>query len=409
MRALLMPMGSHGDVLPLLGLGRALQAHPDWQVKALISPVFANAATAAGLDYRPLGTVEDYNRAQNDPNLHSFARGMQAVSRVLEDLVRLCYRELIAELELSSEPTVLIGTTLAFPIRLAQETHGLPTVMVHLSPAVFRSNLKPPVLSPLGPLPGWLPPWLLQGVWWLTDRLMLDPLLGGPMNRVRRELGLKPVRGVMDQWMHQVDRSLALFPDWFFPPPKDWPSNLQLTGFPLWDIDSHPHLDPELEEWLNAGEAPVVITGGTAFTGRRKFYEQCLAACTQLGRRALVVTRHRGNMPQGSFAVEYAPFSLLLPRSAAIIHHGGIGTVAQALACGTRQLVLPQAHDQFDNAHLVERLGTGRWCRRPGNLGRDLGQLLQQECRRYPVQSGLPEAARAIISLASLPPNNECG
>lgn len=403
-----MPMGSHGDVLPLLGLGRALLPK-GWKVKALISPVFAPAAAAAGLDFRPISTAEQYERASNDPDLHSYKRGTQAVGRVMQELMRLCYDELCQELDTSAEPTVLIGTTLAFPIRLAQEVRGLPAVMVHLSPAVFRSNLRPPVLSPLGPFPGWLPPWFLKAFWWLADRWMLDPMLGGALNRLRSELGLPPVRGVMDAWMHQVDLSLALFPEWFFPPPPDWPANLRLTGFPLWDIDSHPELSPQLERWLGEGEPPVVITGGTAFAGRRRFYEECLKACAELGRRALVVTRHRSNMPEGSFAVEYAPFSLLLPRCAAIIHHGGIGTVAQALACGTPQLVLPQAHDQFDNAHRVELLGAGRWCRRPGRLTHDLGQLLTGLCRPRPVSSGLSEAARAITSLASLPPDNGCG
>lgn len=402
MRALLMPMGSHGDVLPLLGLGRALQAHPDWKVKALISPVFARSAEAAGLDFRPISTVEQYDRAQNDPDLHSYQRGTRAVGRVLDELLRLCYHELIAEIDSSAEPTVLIGTTLAFPIRLAQELRGLPAVMVHLSPAVFRSNLSPPVLSPMGPFPNWFPRWLVGAFWWLADRLMLDPLLGGPLNRFRRELGLPRVRGVMGAWMHQSDLSLALFPDWFFPPPPDWPSQLVQTGFPLWDIDSAQTLSPELEDWLGQGEPPIVITGGTAFAGRKKFYEDCLAACADLGRRALVVTRHSSNMPGNAHAVEYAPFSQLLPRSAAIIHHGGIGTVAQALASGTRQLVLPQAHDQFDNAHRVQVLGAGRWCHRPQQLRDDLGKLLQEECRRYPVKSGLEAAARTIFSMTSL-------
>ena len=63
-----MPMGSHGDVLPLLGLARELQASSNWKVKALISPVFAKAAQAAGVDFRPISTVEQYDRAQNDPD-----------------------------------------------------------------------------------------------------------------------------------------------------------------------------------------------------------------------------------------------------------------------------------------------------------------------------------------------------
>lgn len=46
---------------------------------------------------------------------------------------------------------------------------------------------------------------------------------------------------------------------------------------------------------------------------------------------------------------------------AALVHHGGIGTTAQALAAGIPQLVMPLAHDQFDNAARVKRLGVGDW------------------------------------------------
>jgi UDP:flavonoid glycosyltransferase YjiC (YdhE family) len=49
----------------------------------------------------------------------------------------------------------------------------------------------------------------------------------------------------------------------------------------------------------------------------------------------------------------------VLPHAAAFVHHGGIGTTAQAFAAGIPQLVRPLAHDQPDNARRVLRLGAG--------------------------------------------------
>ena len=49
----------------------------------------------------------------------------------------------------------------------------------------------------------------------------------------------------------------------------------------------------------------------------------------------------------------------LLPHVAALVHHGGIGTTAEAMRAGRPQLVVPLAHDQFDNAARVEALGVG--------------------------------------------------
>ena len=45
--------------------------------------------------------------------------------------------------------------------------------------------------------------------------------------------------------------------------------------------------------------------------------------------------------------------------SAAFVHHGGIGSVAQALAAGTPQMAVPAAYDQPDNGVRIERLGVG--------------------------------------------------
>ena len=88
---------------------------------------------------------------------------------------------------------------------------------------------------------------------------------------------------------------------------------------------------------------------------------------------------------------DYVPFSQVLPRAAAFVHHGGIGTTAQALVAGVRQLVVPLAHDQPDNAARVCRLGVGDMLRPPNYrtktvLGR-LERLLEspaiaENCRR---------------------------
>ena len=46
---------------------------------------------------------------------------------------------------------------------------------------------------------------------------------------------------------------------------------------------------------------------------------------------------------------------------AALVHHGGIGSSAQALAAGVPQLVMPMAYDQLDNATRLKRLKVGDW------------------------------------------------
>src|SRR5262249_33662355 len=114
------------------------------------------------------------------------------------------------------------------------------------------------------------------------------------------------------------------------------------------------------------GPPPLVFTLGTsAVHDAGQFYVHSVAAVKLLGRRVVLLvgknTLNRpGSLPDGIVAFEYAPFSELFPRAAAIVHQGGIGTTAQAMRSGRPMLVMPYAHDQPDNAGRVTRLGIAR-------------------------------------------------
>jgi len=79
-------------------------------------------------------------------------------------------------------------------------------------------------------------------------------------------------------------------------------------------------------------------------------------------------------------ACDYAPFSQIFPRAAAIVHQGGIGTTAQVMRSGRPALAMPLSHDQFDNALRAKRLGTtriiGRRQYRAATVAEELNRLL---------------------------------
>jgi rhamnosyltransferase subunit B len=90
----------------------------------------------------------------------------------------------------------------------------------------------------------------------------------------------------------------------------------------------------------------------------------------RMDKRPTKLIGHQLNMPEmplpeGVGAFEYAPFGEVLPRALAIVHQGGVGTTGQSLRSGKPQLILPHAHDQFDNAARVARAGCGRVLPRP--------------------------------------------
>lgn len=237
---------------------------------------------------------------------------------------------------------------------------------VHLSPAIIRSVQNPPWIPPLPASPR-LPKWCSRLTYWAVDLLVVDWHLTRRLNAFRATLGLPPVRRIFDGWMHSPDRVIGLFPPWFGPPAADWPPQTVLTGFPLYDEADITPIDPQLEKFLDDGPPPIAFTPGSAMRHGQRFFTVAVRVCRMLGRRGLLVSRHTEHVPAELGPeirhVEYAPFSTLLPRCAAIVHHGGIGTSAQALAAGIPQLVVPMAHDQPDNAWRLQRLGVAEFVR----------------------------------------------
>jgi len=127
-----------------------------------------------------------------------------------------------------------------------------------------------------------------------------------------------------------------------------------------------PEIPPEIEDFLNAGRAPLVFTlGSSAVLHAGHFYTESAKAARLLNKRAvLLVGKDTANRPTslppeiGVF--DYAPYSQLFPRAAAIVHQGGVGTTGQAMRAGRPMLVMPFGFDQQDNAHRVEKRGIAR-------------------------------------------------
>jgi rhamnosyltransferase subunit B len=318
-------------------------------------------AERVGLEFIGLGTDEEYYGAVRDPDLwHPYRAFLVVARRLMLPWMRPLY-QIVGE---RAEPghTVLVAPGTALGARIAQEKLGLPLATVHLQPIMLRSTVDPGCYGfpdIINHLPRSLRGLYLRAV----DRLLIDRLLAGETNAFRAELGLPPVRRLWDRWLHSPQLVRGLFPEWYAPPQPDWPPNVHLTGFPLWDESVHRPPSPELEEFLAAGEPPVIFTAGSAMAQGRDFFRVSAEVCRASGRRGLFLTQFPEQLPQplpdGVRHFDYVPFSAVLPRAAAFVHHGGIGTTAQALAAGVPQLVVPLAHDQPDNAVRVRRLGVG--------------------------------------------------
>jgi rhamnosyltransferase subunit B len=360
MRFLLTPVGSGGDVHPFVGIGRALQARGH-QVFVFGTEPFRGVVEKGGLVFVPTGTAEQYHAATMDPDLWHPRRGIATVLK----LVKPALESSLAALATHYVPgqTMVVGHPLGFHTRIFEEKTGAPAATIQLAPSSIRSCYQIPALPP-GVDISWLPLWVKRIFWLLVDRVAIDPLIEPELNRLRAANRLPPVHRVFREWINSPRLVVGLFPDWFGPRQPDWPASFRHASFPLWDDPGGAPVDPELAAFLDQGTPPIIASPGTANRHATAFFAAIQAALGRLGRRGLFLTGYPEQLPPDLPATilvrKYAPFSEVLPYAAAFIHHGGIGTLAQGLASGKPQLIMPMAFDQPDNALRATRLGVAR-------------------------------------------------
>ncbi len=359
LRILIHAIGSAGDVHPFVGIGRALQARGH-EVFVITSGHFEHLVTSAGLGFRMLGTAEDFKQAQEDKDLWHPRKGFPTIVR---RAMNPSYEPILTharELQLPGK-TVMLASSVALGTRNASELLGIPFATVHLAPSLFPSIYRQPVLHGM-PFGQGAPRILKSLQWWIAAKVVDFHVLPG-LNRFRKHLGLPPARDVLHDWWNSPDRVIALFPDWFAPPQPDWPPQTRQTGFPMFDESGMRPVPPGLLEFLHAGEPPVIFTPGSAMTGGHSFFEEAVEAMKLTGRRGILLSPFETSIPKDlppnvrHFA--YVSFGEILPRAAAMVYHGGVGTCAQTLRAGIPHLIQPMAHDQLDTLSRVRDLGVG--------------------------------------------------
>jgi UDP:flavonoid glycosyltransferase YjiC (YdhE family) len=409
MHVILPTIGTSGDVFPYAGLGVSLKARGH-RATLVTAENYRGVAEQNGLEFVPLVSAAEHDELfQHRDFWHPF----KTVRLSAKWAMRLIERQHHVLLEVGREPeTVFVTSPAIFAASVAAEKTGRPVANLILQPWMIPSSVSPPVM-PFFKFPRWTPKSLVQLFWRALDATG-DRLVGPDLNRLRAAQGLKPIRRIFSNWL-SPQLIIAMFPEWYGPPASDWPAQVRLSGFPMFDGALFQIFPPTLREFLKSGEPPVAITFGTGMMHAGEVYKQAVEACRLLKIRAIVLTSHVENLApcEQVHHCSFAPFRELFPSCAAVIHHGGVGTTAKALAAGIPQLILPYAFDQMDNATRVARLGAGEWLKPRKQhvksivaaLRRILSPTVQKKCEglaaKFGDDDGLENAAGFVEELYS--------
>jgi len=381
MRWLLSSWGSRGDLHPFLALGRGLVArghdvtlvgHPEWREDTALAglPFVATDEPPRGDILREHPEILS-TRWGGIPSLHALTR----------EVIAPGFPPLLAALR-DQVPghDVVIAHHFAFPAAIAAESARTPWATVTLAPGVVPSAWSRPGAqfgrAGNGPLARARNRFVWSAGRAITRRLV-DPLV----NQLRCENGLAPVRDAMFG-AHSPLLNLQLYSRHFAEPAPDWSAEKRQAGFCYFDPPGTT-LAPEIEQFLAAGEPPVLFTlGSTASRNPGAFYEEAVEVCRRFPMRGLLLIGDEENrprdLPPNVLAGNYAPYGLIMPRARAVVHQCGIGTLSHTLRAGVASVAVPFAFDQPNNACRLEELGVAELVKPQARSATSLARALER-------------------------------
>ncbi|WP_084964479.1 glycosyltransferase [Thermoactinospora rubra] len=371
MKVAIVALGSRGDTQPCVALGRGLAGrghevvvvaasrYAELVARAKIGPGdvpvdgrsggpvggAAGRIEHAPVSVDPVAIVEsEEGRAWLRSGPLGFVRGFRTVVEPLAE-------KLVAEVDAACrDADLVLAPALGALGRHLSDRYGMPYAIMHFQPSEPTTEFPNPLIPArtLGRLGNRASYALVERLSWL--------LLGGMANRLRAGvLGLGPLRGspfALDR-RDRVPVLCGVSP-LVVPRPRDWPGHVHLTG--AWRLAGG-GLPKHVEDFCRAGPPPL-FAGFGSMSVTEELAEQVVGALRLAGMRA-VLQGLPAAPGEDLLLVDEVPHDRLFPLVAAVVHHGGAGTTATALAAGVPSVVCPFFSDQPFWGRRVEALGAG--------------------------------------------------
>ncbi|CAN5531855.1 glycosyltransferase [soil metagenome] len=372
-------MGSLGDLHPMIALGIELRRRGH-EIVINSWEGYREKVAELGFEFYPLRPDVDPTDRELISKTMDAKTGPETVIKNLifpnlkdmyDDLTAACVG---ADMMLNGEIVYVAGSVV--------EKTGIKWITSSLAPLSMFSSHDPNVyptaefLEYLRPLPAFFHEKLFEVMKW-TIRDWFEPF-----KEFRRELELSDAIDPVFADKYSKSLHLALFSKAIGKPQPDWYSPTLQTGFCFYDESDSLALEPSLATFLDDGEPPIIFTlGSAAVLDARDFFDESAKAAKLLGRRAVLLYGRENETPKGLdenvVAFPFAPYSLVFPRAACVVHQAGIGTTSQVLRAGVPHLIMPFSHDQPDNAARCRRAGVAEIIDRDSYIGESAARALR--------------------------------
>ncbi|HSZ85756.1 MAG TPA: glycosyltransferase [Puia sp.] len=358
--------GSRGDVQPYVALALGLQERGH-EVTLLANENFKDFVEGHGINFFPLaGNMEDMVRS---PKISKLLRSGNMVSylREMKKLMRTIQPQVNANmLRGAREADVLIASplTLVWVHSIAEKLHKNWAIIQLSVPAIPTKEFPFAGFDLFNfPLYNLFTYKLVRYVYWQLNKK--------DINEHRTSLRLPPFeKSVLKKIADQKILNLHAFSPSLIARPKDWPEEIQITGFlTIPGSKRKDQIKDELpivglETWLKNGEPPIYIGFGSIPIPNPELLSKIL-------KEIINTTDHRFifctgwsdllNLPrhENLFIIKHANHEWLFPQCKAAIIHGGIGTIAATLKAKISPIIISIFADQPLWGKLIDKRKLG--------------------------------------------------
>lgn len=342
MKILMLTIGSRGDVQPFASLAKELQASGHDPL-LWAPPSSSLLAESHNVRFAPIKALQSEEVERLRGNTQQ-AQGMRKRIHARRDR-RLVHSRILDELsEFNDGSFDVLVYHFFIPGHCIASKLGIPSVMVTLMPCLVPTNAFPNF---------WLPvslPRALNRTTYLHTRFFPSAAINSTRKwrkSISRTAAWRGYRGILHCGKKVPDGVLQGISKHVIPEVSDYPRSVHTTGF--WFLPSSKAWKPPrgLVEFLTKSDVPPVYIGFGSIIGinPNRSARIVSSALTLARLRAVVVAGGGGisaeQLGNESFFIDDVPFDWLFERVSAVVHHGGIGVAAAALASGQPQVVCP--------------------------------------------------------------------
>jgi vancomycin aglycone glucosyltransferase len=334
MKISLVTYGSRGDVQPMLALALGLQKRGH-EIIFCSPPENEELTKDYNCPFIALGRGIRNNPSMSSGNLKAFGKVIkEELASQIDQLPKII-----------KGSDLILGTGLIFGVPTVAEYLNIPYRFIAFSPASGLGTNKDPLLIKFAGF---------------VMRSMTNASYRKTINEKRKPLGLNPIKDVLSSWIGEraiaaTDAALTFIP-------KDVVLRATQTGY--MHLNHNAKLDKKVEEFLASGSPPIYIGFGSMPITAFEKLSHILSDAMDLTKQRFIISSGWGGLKvaddrNNCLCIDEVPHDLLFPRVAAVVHHGGAGTIATAGRAGVPQIIIPLMADQFQWRAQIIKLGLG--------------------------------------------------